>query len=175
MVGHGAIASPLPTHGTGFTPPAPRRHGEVAGAEIVGTEVGQLAFQAFDVQPQRLAMAEQQKRAAAGGLAGMEFDPDQFQRRLGLLQIDVARLAGQNAVEAQRRDRTARLGSARQRLLPVQPVMPTTSRFSSCRQTMSEAWTRASCTWADMTARSSASSAISLSGSGAGIRSSVIL
>ena len=47
--------------------------------------------------------------------------------------------------------------------------IPTTSRFSSCRQTMSDACTRASCTWAEITARSSASSAINLSCSGAGI------
>ena len=33
---------------------------EIAGPEIVGAEVGQLAFQAFDVQPQRPAMAEQE-------------------------------------------------------------------------------------------------------------------
>jgi len=32
----------------------------IAGAEIVAAEVGQLAFQAFDVQPQRPAMVEQQ-------------------------------------------------------------------------------------------------------------------
>src|SRR5258705_11457317 len=42
--------------------------------------------------------------------------------------------------------------------------MPITSRFSCCRQMMSEAWTRASWTCAEITARSSASSAISLSG-----------
>src|SRR4249920_2903333 len=48
---------------------------------------------------------------------------------------------------------------------------PTTRRFSSCRHTMSEACTRASCTWAEITARSSASSAINLSCSGADIRS----
>src|SRR3984893_14564579 len=41
--------------------------------------------------------------------------------------------------------------------------MPTTSRFSPCRQMMSEVCTRACCTCADITARSSASSAISLS------------
>src|ERR1700674_2938976 len=42
-------------------------------------------------------------------------------------------------------------------------IMPTTSRFSPCRQIMSEVCTRASCTCAEMTARSSASRAISLS------------
>src|SRR5712672_3219446 len=41
--------------------------------------------------------------------------------------------------------------------------MPTSSRFSRCRQMMSEVCTRASCTCADITARSSASSAINLS------------
>src|ERR1700722_6309540 len=41
--------------------------------------------------------------------------------------------------------------------------MPTTSRFSPCRQMMSEVWTRASWMCAEMTARSSASSAINLS------------
>src|SRR5262249_6042183 len=42
-------------------------------------------------------------------------------------------------------------------------LIPTTSRFSPCRQTISETWTRASCTWAEITERSSASRAISLS------------
>src|SRR3954453_4649766 len=42
-------------------------------------------------------------------------------------------------------------------------LMPITSRFSCCRQMMSQAWTRASWTCAEITARSSASSAISLS------------
>src|ERR1700692_542633 len=41
--------------------------------------------------------------------------------------------------------------------------MPTTSRFSPCRQMMSEVCTRASWTCAEITARSSASSAINLS------------
>src|SRR5216683_5670456 len=52
---------------------------EIAGPEIVGAEVGQLALQALDVQPQRPALAEHQHRAAAGRLAGMKLDPDQFQ------------------------------------------------------------------------------------------------
>src|SRR5882724_6745190 len=41
--------------------------------------------------------------------------------------------------------------------------MPTSSRFSPCRQMMSEVCTRASCTCVEITARSSASSAINLS------------
>lgn len=41
--------------------------------------------------------------------------------------------------------------------------MPITSRFCRARQMISQALTRASCTWAEMTARSSASSAINLS------------
>src|SRR5437868_13671208 len=41
--------------------------------------------------------------------------------------------------------------------------MPITSRFSPCRHMMSEVRTRASCTCAEITARSSASSAINLS------------
>src|SRR6266404_6735299 len=41
--------------------------------------------------------------------------------------------------------------------------MPITSRFSPCRQMISEVRTRASCTCAEITARSSASSAINLS------------
>ena len=39
---------------------------QIAGAEIVRADVGQLAFEAFDVEPQRAAMAEHQHRAAAG-------------------------------------------------------------------------------------------------------------
>jgi len=108
------------TRNDGLLRPQPRRLRVFA--EIVHTEVGQLAFQAFDVEPQRPAMAEQQQRATAGRLAGMEFDPDQFQHSLRLVQIDTARLACQHPVEAQRRDQAARGGSARQCLLPVEPV-----------------------------------------------------
>ena len=116
MVRDGAKAPPH-HEGLRITPavavflPLRTRDGDVAGAEIVGAEVGQLAFQAFDVQPQRLAMAEQEQRAAARGIGGVEFDPYQFQHRLPLLQIDVARLAGQNAVEAQGGDQAARFGA----------------------------------------------------------------
>ncbi len=108
---------------------------EIAGPEIVGAEVGQLAFQALDVQPQRPALAEQQHRAAAGRLAGMKLDPDQFQRAV----------SPDNVCSQSSR------------------FMPTSSRFSPCRQMMSEVCTRASCTCVEITARSSASSAINLS------------
>src|SRR5882672_679011 len=56
------------------------------------------------------------------GASRVEFDPDQFQRGVRPPQIDVARLAGLDPVEAQRRDHPARGGTAGQRLLPVEPV-----------------------------------------------------
>src|SRR4051812_31473340 len=59
----------------GTKSPLRRRNAGGAGAEFVGAEVGQLAFQAFEVEPQRPAMAEQQQRAAAGGFPRVEFDP----------------------------------------------------------------------------------------------------
>src|SRR6202051_4645099 len=94
----------------------------VRGPEIVGAEVGQLAFQAFDVEPQRAAMVEHQDRAAAGGVARMKFDAEQFQRGFRLSEVDIARLARQHPVEAQRRDQAARRGFAGHGLFPVQPA-----------------------------------------------------
>ena len=47
----------------------PGRFGAFGEIEIVRAKVGQLAFQTFDVQPQRGAIAEHQKRAAARGIA----------------------------------------------------------------------------------------------------------
>ena len=52
----------------------------------------------------------------------MKFDADQFQHRVRPGEIDVARLAGKHAVEAQCCDQPTRLGLARQRLLPIEPV-----------------------------------------------------
>ncbi|OIQ70405.1 hypothetical protein GALL_479820 [mine drainage metagenome] len=52
----------------------------------------------------------------------MKLDPDQLQYRFRLLQIDIARLARQHAVKAQRRGEPARGGFSRQRLFPIQPV-----------------------------------------------------
>src|SRR5438128_3937896 len=92
--------------------------------KIVRAEVGQLAFQAFDVEPQRAAMAEQQEGAAAGLVAGAELDPDQFEQAVLRGRVDVAGLAGQHPVEPQRRDQPARRTLAGQRLLPVEPVQP---------------------------------------------------
>src|SRR5216684_3621143 len=46
---------------------------EIAGPEIIGAQIGQFAFEAFDVQPQRPALAEHQYRAAAGRFARMKF------------------------------------------------------------------------------------------------------
>ena len=60
---------------TGLRPQTRRFRIHIAGAEIVVAEVGQLAFQAFDVQPQRPAMVEQQQRAAARGSAGWNSIP----------------------------------------------------------------------------------------------------
>src|SRR6202165_3086871 len=83
---------------------------EIAGPEIVRAEIGQFAFQAFDVQPQRPAMAEHQHRAAAGDFTRMKLDPEQIQRGFRRLQLDVARLARHHPVKAQRRDQAARGG-----------------------------------------------------------------
>ena len=57
-----------------------------------------------------------------GGSPGWNSIPTSSSTASGCVQIDVARLAGQHPVEAQRRDQPARGGSARQRLLPVEPV-----------------------------------------------------
>src|ERR1700677_4332566 len=95
---------------------------EVGSPKIVRAKVGQLAFETFDVQPERAPLAEHQYRAAAGRIAGVKLDPEQFQPGFRRLQIDVARLARQHTVKAQRRDQAARGGLSRQRLLPIQPV-----------------------------------------------------
>ena len=50
--------------------------------------------------------------------------PTRSRTVLGCREVDVARLAGEHAVEAERRDQPARLGLAGQRLLPVQPAHP---------------------------------------------------
>jgi len=47
-----------------------RAFAEVGDPEIVRAKVGQLAFETFDVQPQRATLAEHQHRAAAGGSPG---------------------------------------------------------------------------------------------------------
>src|SRR5436305_5409639 len=76
----------------------PRRFGafaQIAGCKIVGAEIGQLAFQAFDIEPQRAALAEHQERAAAGRITGMKLDPDQFKGCFRRLHVEVARLARQ--------------------------------------------------------------------------------
>ena len=88
---------------------------------IALAEVGQRAFEAFDVEPQRPAMGEQQERTASGGFPGMKLDSQEIKPCLRRPEIDIARLARQHAVEPQRRDQAARRGLPRQRLLPVQP------------------------------------------------------
>src|SRR5258706_12874166 len=53
----------------------PRRLGagaEIGGPEIVSADIRQLAFEAFDVEPHRAALAEQQNRTAAGRLTGVK-------------------------------------------------------------------------------------------------------
>ena len=83
--------------------------------------------------------AEQQKRAAAGGFAGMEFDPDQFQHRVAAAPDRCCATCR----PARGRSAAPRSGGAA-RFPPDSVcsqsslVMPTTSRFSSCRQTMSD-------------------------------------
>src|SRR5258708_25679160 len=95
---------------------------KIAGAKIVGTEVGQFAFEAFDIEPQHAASGERQHRAAAGRHTRMKLHPKQFQRGFRSVQIDVARLAGQHPIESERRDQTARRDFTRYGLVPVQPV-----------------------------------------------------
>src|SRR3982074_898434 len=65
---------------------------EIRGPEIIRAQVGQLAFQAFDVQPERPALAEKQDRAATRRRAGMKLDPDQLKGCFGRFQVDVAGL-----------------------------------------------------------------------------------
>src|ERR1043165_7890351 len=90
--------------------------------QLLRTEIRQLAFQAFDIEPQRAALRKQQDRAAAGRLALVKLDADQVERLVGTAEIDVARLAGQHPVEPKPRDQATRLGLPRKRLFPVQPV-----------------------------------------------------
>jgi len=52
----------------------------------------------------------------------MEFDAEQVEHGIRRIEVDVARLARQHAIEPQRRDQPARLALALQGLLPVQPV-----------------------------------------------------
>src|SRR6266702_1085980 len=95
-------------------------------SQFVRPQIGQLAFQAFDVEADGAALGEQQQRAAAGLLVaavlGVKLDTDEVQNRRRRRNIDVARLAGEHAVETERRNQPARLGFAFQRLLPVQPA-----------------------------------------------------
>ena len=58
--------------------------------QLIRPKIGQLAFQAFDIEPQGLAATEHQYRAAAGRLGRMKLDPNQFQHIVGCGQIDIA-------------------------------------------------------------------------------------
>src|SRR3954466_60793 len=93
---------------------------EIGGAEIVGPKIGQLAFQAFEVEPKRATMAEQQDCAPAWRFGGVELDCQQLERSIRAPEVDVARFTRQHPVEAQRRDQTARGGLAGQTLFPIE-------------------------------------------------------
>lgn len=79
----------------------------IAG-QIVRAEIGQFDLETLDIQPECAPTGEDQDDATARRLGGMEFDAEQFQRDVGRFEIDIAGLAGQHAVEAQRRDQPAR-------------------------------------------------------------------
>src|SRR4051795_9127522 len=90
--------------------------------QLIRPQISQLAFQAFDVEADGAALGKQQQRAPAGSVLAVEFDADEVQDSVRRLEIDVARLAGEHAVEAEGGHQPARLGPALPRLLPIPPA-----------------------------------------------------
>src|SRR5688572_3860704 len=123
--GENGAKSAFATPNGSLSSPPSRRLGalaEIAGPKIVAAEVSQLAFEAFDVEPQRPAVGEQQHHAAAGDVAGIKLDSHELEGCRRRFQIDIARLARQHPVEPQRRGQATRRGFPRHRLFPVQPA-----------------------------------------------------
>src|SRR3954452_4970417 len=90
--------------------------------QLIRPQISQLAFKAFDVEADGAALGKQQQRAPAGGILAVEFNADEVQDSVRRVEVDVARLAGEHAVETEGGHQPARLGLAVQRLLPVQPA-----------------------------------------------------
>ena len=84
-----------------------RSAGKVVGASAVrrGTsaEIGELGFQAFDVETHDAAAGENQRYDAGRRVALGEFDGEQIEPRLLVRLIETAALAAEHALEPQRR------------------------------------------------------------------------
>ncbi len=122
-----------------------------------GPEVGELAFQAFDLELQRAAAGEDEGHPAGRGVRPLELDGEQIEHPVLVGRLDVARLERIDALEAQRREPPLCAFSQSKRLTT------TTTRFSAGRHRMSPTLTMESCTCVETTARSSVSSATSFS------------
>src|SRR5262249_58832316 len=66
-------------------------------------EIGELAFEAFDLQPQGSAAGEEQRHLAAGRRRLRELDGAPVEHLVLLRPLHVAALAGEDAVKAERR------------------------------------------------------------------------
>src|SRR5712691_317102 len=66
-------------------------------------EIGELALQAFDLEPQLSAAGEGERHHAAGRIGLGEFDREQVEHVVLAVGIDAAALADVDALEAQRR------------------------------------------------------------------------
>src|SRR3981189_2704728 len=62
------VGSGVPSGGLGV-------FAEIAGSEIVRAQVGQFAFEALNIQPERPAVVEHQYRAAARRFPRVKLDP----------------------------------------------------------------------------------------------------
>ena len=69
-----------------------------------GSEVGELAFQAFDLELERGAAGEDEGHPAGRGVGPLELDGEQIEHPVLVGRLDVARLERIDALEAQRRE-----------------------------------------------------------------------
>ena len=85
-------------------------------------EVDQLAFQAFDLKPQRGAARTRQGDHASRRVAFVELDCEPVEHRPPVLAIDIAALDAVDAIKPQRCAATLELRGFAERPRPVEPV-----------------------------------------------------
>src|SRR3954447_14384257 len=92
--------------------PSPLPYSLQPRPQLIRPQIRQLAFKAFDVETDGAALGKQQQRAPAGGILAVEFNADEVQDSVRRVEVDVARLAGEHAVETEGGHQPARLGLA---------------------------------------------------------------